>query len=134
MRNVILILLFPALCFAQEATQPPPSTVSYRLDLIRPDSFFLVEVVSVPNVGSRPTITEYPQLFRSKEQLANYTQYLNKQAEEAREQAKKLTDAAPKIEAAARVITKVMEASEPYFSNKKPEEPPATKKKKKKKG
>jgi hypothetical protein len=78
-------------------------TASYRIDKLADSSFYLVEVFypAPTEQNQNPTPEEHPQKFNTKEQLAAYVAYLHKQADDARTQAKKLEDAAPRLEMAA---------------------------------
>lgn len=85
-----IILLFAAFqAFGQQ--QPQPETVTYyELDAIRPDSFYLVEVIEAVNAAlPRPSQTLNYQLFRSPEELTVFLETRKKQVEIIRQQAAK---------------------------------------------
>lgn len=81
-------------------------TASYRIDRLADSSFYLVEVFqpAPTEQNQNPAPEEHPQKFNTKDQLAAYVNYLHKQADDARTQAKKLEEAAPRLEMAAEKI------------------------------
>ena len=133
-KSTILIALI-ALCASLQA-----QSFTYRIDTIRTDSFYLVErATTVTENSPRPSTAESYQLFRSKEQVTNFVDYLRKQALESEKQAadaekkvQELKAAQKRLEAAANSIEKAIKDVSPFFDGQKPpaKKPPTKKGKK----
>ena len=99
----LITLLLPIMAFAQET-----ATISYSLDTIRRDSFFLIETFSTTKADApRPVETITPQLFSDPLQLDSYVNYLEDEAKKANEQAQKYTQAAQLAGLRAQLITQL---------------------------
>lgn len=119
-------------CLNRASAQSAGTT--YDFDLIRQDSFFMVETVrSAPTKDvPRPATTVAAQLFRSKGQVVDFVAYLRKSADESAEKAKEFEKAAKEAEAkakellaaqgrladAAKHIEAALERSAPFFEEK----------------
>jgi hypothetical protein len=90
-------------CFILCSLSAFSQSVSYRIDPVADGSFYLVEIVQAAATAENPApvASEYPQKFNTKEQLTAYIAYLRKQADDAKVQAKKLSEIAPRMEVAA---------------------------------
>jgi len=84
MRQITFIpLLFAALIANAQTTQAPPATLEYRLDYIRPDSFYLVEVKTIQGKpGERGKVEEESILLRDTAQLRVVIEQAEKQESE----------------------------------------------------
>lgn len=95
-------------------------TLSYRIDTLARDSFFLVEtsVSAATKDNPRPATTESSQLFRSKEQVVNFVDYLRKQAADSQAKAKEFIAAQRRLESAATLIEGAVKQAAPFFEDK----------------
>lgn len=118
---IFIFLLCSLSAFAQ--------TVSYSIDTVRRDSFFLVETVKADPTADapRPAITQNAQLFRSYEQVSGFVDYLRKQAVEAETKAREAEKTAQeqraaqkRIEQAANKIESAIKSAKPFFEDKPP--------------
>ena len=153
MRKILFAILFALPFLAQAQTKSPTQKVDYQIQGQR-DSFFLDEIVTTLDTNGVATgVTKSSQLFRSKDQLSNYVGYLHNQTkqqkvdaenikrdaavraqkimDDAIDQAKKMIEAAPKIESAANKIDAAARKSEDFFTGKKTDQAPTKPKKKK---
>lgn len=85
-----IIFLFAAFqAFGQQQPQTETRT-SYIIEPVRPDSFFLVEIIETVNPAiPRPSETLNYQLFRSPDELTVFLENRKKQVEAIRQQAAK---------------------------------------------
>ena len=100
-KATLIILLFASLSANAQTTQAPPATLEYRLDFIRPDSFYLVEVKTIQGKpGERGKIEEESVLLRDTSQLRVVIEQAEKQEAELLRKAdeyRKLRDSAAKM-------------------------------------
>ena len=84
MRKItFILLLFAQLSASAQTTQAPPATLEYRLDYIRPDSFYLVEVKTIQGKpGERGKVEEESILLRDTSQLRVVIEQAEKQESE----------------------------------------------------
>lgn len=121
MKKTTILIALIALCASLQA-----QSFTYRIDTIRTDSFYLVErATTVTENSPRPSTAESYQLFRSKEQVTNFVDYLRKQALESEKQAaeaekkvQELKAAQKRLEAAANSIEKAIKDVSPFFDGK----------------
>lgn len=106
---LIAVFLLLGICaFGQNEAPKQTATISYSLDTIRRDSFFLIETFSTTKADSpRPVETVTPQLFQATEQLDAYVNYLEDEAKKANEQAQKYAQAAQLAGLRAQLITQL---------------------------
>lgn len=84
-KTILFFLLISAAAYAQG---PQQTITTYEIDAIRPDSFYLVEVIETVNPAvPRPSQTLNYQLFKSPEQLTTYLDARATQVAQARAQA-----------------------------------------------
>lgn len=82
-------LLFASACFAQGQAM----TISYTIDPVAVDSFFLVETIAIPDEGPRPYIKINQFLFRSTDQLDQYVTALDSEVIDFSNKAQQYQDA-----------------------------------------
>jgi len=111
-----------AFCFSGLNAQ----TVSYTIDTISQDSFFLIETAksAVSPESPRPSISQTSQLFRSYTDVIGFIDYLRKQAQDADTKAKEAEKTAleqralqQRIEQSAKQIEAAIKASKPFFDS-----------------
>lgn len=118
MKYSLIILTF--LCSLSAQAQ----TVSYSIDTISQDSFFLIETAksAVSPESPRPSISQTSQLFRSYTDAIGFIDYLRKQAQDADTKAKEAEKTASeqralqqRIEQSATKIEAAIKAAKPFF-------------------
>jgi len=109
MKKTIIYLLFLAAfnCAAQKT-----STTSFSIEIIQPDSFYLVErIETTTKKGQRPEVTIIPQLFKDTAQLSLFIENLKEEAKKADELSKKYATAAKILKGKADIIQKTAKAN-----------------------
>lgn len=93
--TILATIIFTTGLFAQAGQVV---TVNYRIDYIRPDSIYLVEVrEKVLAPGQRPETTESPILARDTSEIVAMIANVQKQADEAAAKAKELSTLAAEV-------------------------------------
>ena len=109
-KALTILFFLPVLAFGQTPVPKQVSTLTYSMDTIRRDSFFLVETVSTTTDGKpRPETSITPQLFRDPAQLDAYVAYLEDEAKKANDQALRYAQAAQLSALKAQLIGRLKE-------------------------
>lgn len=108
MKKLITAAALLLLVCSLSAQQPQPPTVTYQIDLVRPDSFYLAETIAktIENSPRNQEVTTY-KLFRDTAELNEFRRQLMVQAAEYQKQAQQYLELAAFIvnqEAAVRKV------------------------------
>lgn len=102
----IIAIAFAALTATAQTAQP--QTITYEIDPVQRDSFFLVETVTTaPTVEvPRPATTVASQLFKGPDDLEKFIAKLLEEAKKLKAEAAQKVDGAKRIERMAESIEK----------------------------
>ena len=102
----IIALAFSALTVTAQST--PPQTITYEIDPVKRDSFFLVETVTTAPTPDtpRPATTVASQLFKGPEELEKFIATLLEESKKLKAEAAQKIDGAKRIERMAESIEK----------------------------
>lgn len=114
MKNLLTALLFalPFLANAQTEQKPtaPPPVVTYRLDMVAKDSFYLIEIqtAQAKEGNARPQVTETPILFKGQGEWDKFLESLRQVSADDRKKAKEIAENASKRDAITLKIEALM--------------------------
>lgn len=97
-----------ALAQSEQKPAPPPPVVTYRIDMVAKDSFYLIEIqTSAATEGNvRPQVTETPILFKGQGEWDKFLEKLREASTDDRKKAKDMAENASKRD----VVTLKIEA------------------------
>lgn len=95
---------------AEQKPAPPPPVVTYRLDMVAKDSFYLIEIQTAqPQAGNaRPQVTETPILFKGQGEWDKFLENLREASSDDRKKAKDISETASKRDAITLKIEALM--------------------------
>jgi hypothetical protein len=112
--SITILALFFTCIFAQAQTEqkpaPPPPVITYRLDMVAKDSFYLIEVqtAQAQSGNARPQVTESPILFKGQGEWDKFLESLRQLSADDRKKAKEISENASKRDALTLTIEALM--------------------------